>query len=274
MSVKQFGWVLLLPLLLSVASCTQKQKTQKPAFALDTLYLQDTVALVQGQTEPYLALDLEYIYPNQHPAVVGQLNKLLFNDSVSSSATDAIRLYLQALAGEHAADVAINGEDMAVELLNTAIEWRTDVLYQDDSLFTIELYKRTSPSGAAHPYTNHSFFNLTLPGGHYLTESDLFEDTYKSELPKILLDQLRIDYESQLAQEGEEGQPEFYSFFEVDAVVPNGNFSIEPEGLSYCFNEYDIAPYYYGTVYVFVPYERLLPLLKKDSPLKRIFPAK
>jgi hypothetical protein len=48
-------------------------------------------------------------------------------------------------------------------------------------------------------------------------------------------------------------------------VDPNDNFFITGGGIGFFYNPYEIAPYSSGSTEIFLPWEEILPLLKKES---------
>ena len=280
MSLRTLGAVLLLPLILGVVSCKQKKEQTAQALPLDTIYVQDSIPFFQGMDYPHLYVDIEYIYP-EDKALTVPFNSIVFNDTVSSSARQAVDRFIAQITRDFTpdtTDVAENwGKSLAemssssdAYVLNTFTSLHSDVLYQDDQIISVEVASELFPGGAAHGFHTNTFYNLTLPQGRIITESDLFKDNYKEELHKILLEQLRLDYEKQSPEDRGGVEADFYTFFTTESVVPNGNFAVEPDGLSYCYNEYEIAPYAYGAVYVFIPYELLQGIAKPESPLKHL----
>jgi len=63
---------------------------------------------------------------------------------------------------------------------------------------------------------------------------------------------------------------ETIGFFSIDEIAPNDNFSISDEGLTYYFNEYEIAAYVVGLTEVTLSYDEIKRLLRDDSPLLRM----
>ena len=58
--------------------------------------------------------------------------------------------------------------------------------------------------------------------------------------------------------------------FSIDEIFPNGNFLIDDNGITYTFNEYEIAAYVVGATNVHLPYEEIQYLLKKESPIAHL----
>lgn len=137
------------------------------------------------------------------------------------------------------------------------------VYNQNDILsYTINFENYTGGAHGSHACNNHV---LDLRTGNEITEEDIFVDNYQDALAKILV--------GHIAEWNEVEDPkelENIGYFSVDEIFPNGNFLVDEEGITYTFNEYEIAAYVVGTTYVFIPYEELQLLLKKESPISKL----
>jgi hypothetical protein len=58
-------------------------------------------------------------------------------------------------------------------------------------------------------------------------------------------------------------------FFAMN-IVPNHNFNVTENGISYVFNPDEIAVYSMGQTEVLIPFNKLKSCLKKDSPIEEL----
>jgi hypothetical protein len=74
------------------------------------------------------------------------------------------------------------------------------------------------------------------------------------------------DYESlmqaSVKKEMEAEDPELLQLVEMEFVVPNGNFSVTTDGMSWIFQPYEVGPYALGIVTALVSWEELKPYLQ------------
>ncbi|MDR1678339.1 MAG: RsiV family protein [Prevotellaceae bacterium] len=140
----------------------------------------------------------------------------------------------------------------------------TDILLNEKSILSYQLSRYTD-SGGAHGLENTQFLVFDLETGNKLTQRDLFEEGYEPRLAELLKQQIMVDkgFES-------EEQMLFNGYFSLENIKANENFSLENEGITYIFNPYEIASYATGATVVSIPYEKIKPLLKKDSPILRL----
>jgi hypothetical protein len=113
----------------------------------------------------------------------------------------------------------------------------------------------------AHQYTNRV---VDLRTGRRITENEIFVDDYQDALAKIIIDGIA------LANNVEVPELENIGFFDINEIYPNRNFHIDETGITYTFNEYEIAAYVVGPVSVKIPYEKIGHLLRRESPVSHI----
>ena len=90
-------------------------------------------------------------------------------------------------------------------------------------------------------------------------------DNYQDNLARILVDQIAKQNNVSDAKELEN-----IGFFSVDEIFPNGNFLVDETGITYSFNEYEIATYVVGVTNAHLPYKEIRYLLRDDSPISQL----
>ncbi len=134
---------------------------------------------------------------------------------------------------------------------------RAESPYMDASILS---YKTTvySFSGGAHGTTTITYRSYDLLTGKVFAESDIFESEYNEILSNCMLEKL----EENCLKSNIDPQ-QYY----LDKVVPNGNYFLNKKGITYLFNQYEIAPYAYGQTEIFIPYKDIESIIKEDSPI-------
>ena len=110
--------------------------------------------------------------------------------------------------------------------------------------YTMTKYSYT---GGAHGMTSVTSLNFDTRTGSLLSEADFFKEGYRSVLSDLLSRHLPGSLES----------PEDTSMLFVREIEPNGNFRVSEEGVTYIYNQYEIAPYVMGAIQVTVPWNEL-----------------
>jgi hypothetical protein len=85
------------------------------------------------------------------------------------------------------------------------------------------------------------------------------------EEPLRALAEVRFRAERQLAPDASLGEEGFW--FEEDRFELNDNWLVDPEGLRFYFNSYEIAPYVFGPTDLTVGREALRALARPGGPL-------
>jgi hypothetical protein len=134
-----------------------------------------------------------------------------------------------------------------------------EITYNKNDLlcYTVHYENYTGGAHGSHSDTSHIIdLNTGLP----LTETDLFVEGFQEDLAKVIVRKI-----AQKNQAKSAGELEDMGFFSVEEIYPNGNISVDDNGITYHFNEYEIAAYVVGPTEVFIPYDEIKQLLRKDS---------
>ena len=138
------------------------------------------------------------------------------------------------------------------------------VVFDKEGLISFTVYTETY-TGGAHP--NHTLTNhvIDLQRGTFLTEGELFVEGFKDKMAQILVKNITSQKELENPKQLEE-----LGFFDIGKIAPNGNFLIDENGITYSFDEYEIAAYSAGTISVHIAYDDIEDLLRKENPIKHV----
>ncbi len=112
-------------------------------------------------------------------------------------------------------------------------------------------------NGGAHGNRYLLIQNYDLQTGDAVSEQDLFIDDYYEPLKTLLLEALIAQ-----TDEAETKKDLRRLGYSVADVVPNENFYVTPEGITYVYNPYEIAPYAMGCIEIFLSWETVRPLIR------------
>jgi hypothetical protein len=138
---------------------------------------------------------------------------------------------------------------------------KTHIAYNRGNLlsFTVE---NEDYEGGAHG--SHSIYGyvINLNTGELLTEDAFAGRNYKKNLSSIITRKIAeangIEDVTELENLG---------YNAIDKIFPNGNFIIDDQGITYYFNEYEIAAYFVGITKVFIPFNELQVFITADNPI-------
>ncbi len=136
-----------------------------------------------------------------------------------------------------------------------------EITYNKNNIlcYSVSIESYTGGAHGAHSTMNYA---LNLKTGDIITEEDIFIEDFQDALAQILVDKITDQNDVENPKELES-----IGFFSVDEIFPNGNFSIDDDGITYYFNEYEIAAYVVGLTSVKLPYNQIKHLLRKESPI-------
>jgi hypothetical protein len=120
-------------------------------------------------------------------------------------------------------------------------------------------------TGGNHGVHSYLYHLVHLKTGRPINEKDVFTGDFQAELSKILVEELA-------KQNNVKTPEELYDLGYIGAIelLPNDNFMIDENGITYLYNEYEIASYVIGAVKIFVPYEKLKNILNPQSPVAEL----
>lgn len=138
---------------------------------------------------------------------------------------------------------------------------RDEIVFNRSGLlsYTVNFENYTGGAHGAHSFTNHV---VELKTGNAVTEEQIFVDDYQDRLAKLLVDKLAEQNNVQDPKELEN-----LGFFSIEEIFPNGNFLVDETGITYYFNEYEVAAYVVGVVKVHLSFDEIRLLLREESPI-------
>jgi len=112
-------------------------------------------------------------------------------------------------------------------------------------------------TGGAHGNATHQFSTVDMKTGKVLGLADLFKPGYEDELSVLLTGKLRknrhLPGSHKLSDIG----------YFTDKIQPTRNFYLNENGIGFCYNQYEIAPYSSGITDIFLTNAELKELLKQ-----------
>lgn len=257
---------------------TGAKKTADNDITFDSISVDKTYHLLENPENPNCNLQINFIFPSQYDnkdilkKVQQQFVSSYFGDSYETlSPEEATAKYTEdylnsykELTDEYKAELA-KADDTPVGAWFSYYEMSSDdIAYNKNDIisYTVNFENYTGGAHGAHSFTNHV---INLKTGNPIAEEDIFVDGYQEDLAQILID--RIAKQNNLDDVKE---LENIGFFSIDEIFPNGNFLIDDNGITYTYNEYEIAAYVVGATNVHLPYEEIQHLLKKESPIAHL----
>ena len=273
-----YSWLTIVLVGLIAALCSTLQRIAMPHVVCKE-YSFDKVAYLSEGQESSLTFSIRYAYPvavNASEEVLSKLQRAVCQTVLGEAFLDmrpqqAIEAYAALKHTEYIQnnlpllqEWAIDHEDEPLcetcfnEELIISTAPMTDHLPESADRFlwsyAMDVYEYT---GGAHGNRYLLIQNYDLETGDMVNEQDLFIDDYYEPLKTLLLNALIAQTDN--AESKRDLRRMGYS---VADVVPNENFYVTQEGITYVYNPYEIAPYAMGCIEIFLPWETVRPLIR------------
>ncbi len=275
---KCFGAIFLLGILFS--SCNIKtQKSSENPVGFDSIHVEKVYHLLDNPDNPNCDLEIKFVFPNKYEnkEILNSLRKQFVSsyfgeDYEQLSPEEAVQKYTEDyltaykdLEEDYKTELS-KADETPVGAWYSYYEMSSNhISFNQDNIicYTVSFENYTGGAHGAHAYNHHV---LNLKTGQPIAEEEIFIDDYQDKLAQIL-----VNHIAEQNNVSDVKELENIGFFSVDEIFPNGNFLVDETGITYSFNEYEIAAYVVGVTNVHLPYEEIRPLLKEDSPISPLF---
>lgn len=254
------------------------KKTTDNDVTFDSISVDKTYHLLENPENPNCNLQINFTYPAKYDnkdilkKIQQQFVYSYFGDGYENlSLEEATAKYTEDylnnykdLEDEYKAEVA-KADETPVGAWFSYFEMSSDdIAYNKNDIlsYTVNFENYTGGAHGAHSFTNHV---IDMKTGNLIKEDDIFIEGFQEDLAQILIDRIAKQNTVENPKELEN-----IGFFSIDEIFPNGNFLIDDNGITYTFNEYEIAAYVVGATNVHLPYEEIQYLLKKESPIAHL----
>ena len=254
------------------------KKTTDNDVTFDSISVDKTYHLLENPENPNCNLQINFTYPAKYDnkdilkKIQQQFVYSDFGDGYENlSPEEATAKYTEDylnnykdLEDEYKAEVA-KADETPVGAWFSYFEMSSDdIAYNKNDIlsYTVNFENYTGGAHGAHSFTNHV---IDMKTGNLIKEDDIFIEGFQEDLAQILIDRIAKQNTVENPKELEN-----IGFFSIDEIFPNGNFLIDDNGITYTFNEYEIAAYVVGATNVHLPYEEIQYLLKKESPIAHL----
>ncbi|WP_375562937.1 RsiV family protein [Bernardetia sp. OM2101] len=137
--------------------------------------------------------------------------------------------------------------------------------YNNHNIVVLEFVESVFEGGV---YANDkiNFVNFDLGTGEQIELEELFEKDFMPQLTKVAEEVFRNKYGFKDIEDfSKEGIQ-----FKDNKFVLNNNYALSKGGITFRFNEDEIAAHSMGSFEIFIPYSSIKSLVKKDSPLQEV----
>ena len=262
-----------------ITGCKPKTTTRlegENLITFDTLAVNETYYLLGNMSNPCCNLESVFIFPSDYrdKTILDKITRHFIaayfgEETESMTPQEAMDIYVE----KYITDYKEFEVDFMKDPDTTGTEsWHApwysynevssnEIVYNQYNILSytvsVEYY-----TGGAHGGYGVNNYVLFLENGEALDEDDIFRDDYQDELAQIIVDVIALDNNVT-----EPKKLENMGYFNINEIYPNSNFYVNSEGITYTFNEYEIAAYFVGSIDVFLSYDKIRHLIREDSPV-------
>ncbi|PKL46072.1 MAG: hypothetical protein CVV42_17855 [Candidatus Riflebacteria bacterium HGW-Riflebacteria-2] len=144
------------------------------------------------------------------------------------------------------------------------LKFETTISYYDEDLFCLRILQSVF-TGGAHPTSQLTYLVFSIKTGKLYSLTDLINTNSLAKLTKVAENHFRRIRN----MKPEETYKQAGYWFENDQFSLNRSFLISKDGLSFCFNQCEIAPYSKGIIEFIVPWSYLKTIADSNGPCGR-----
>lgn len=228
--------------------------------SLQTKTYQDDLVmpLAEGQQDSlFFTISLEYVTGGIRIPLMEQINQTIVQqafdlEETSGSLEDVATHYRENLIDEY-----ITENEHPEEEEKGVLTWEDKIngvfsgQYKDWYNYVVSYY---SYRGGAHGIQTVSQLVFDKNTGDTVTENQLFVEGSTEAISILMQEAVKAEIEAE--------DPELLQLVEMEFVVPNGNFSVNADGVQWIFQPYEVGPYALGIITAQVPWKELKPYLQ------------
>ena len=272
---KACAFILIISVFYSVLSisCEKKSKSKDNEVVFDTIQVDRIESIDYKQSKLNCNLHIAFTYPVEYKnkSALSDLQKLFIEkvfppQYANLSPQEAV----ESFSAKYISDFkSIKAEDFFEEdyILEDdngfmyVLSLENEILYNRNNFISF-VVKNISYEGGAHGSNSIYGYVIDLNTGKIINEKDFAGRNYKKNLSPVIAKKIAIAKGLNNAS-----QLESIGYTAVEDIVPNENFIFDDKGITYYFNEYEIAAYFVGITEVFIPYEELRTYITNDNPI-------
>lgn len=296
MEMNRFILAVATTLLIFYTSCKTVEKEQvleENQVRFDTLVVEKRHYLSNDTTSPFCDLNVHFVYPiTSSESDLKRLQHIFIDNTfgqpyIDLSPEEAVEEYTKNFLKNYEADARIfqkelqdleshpelilqnfesqHEKELKPSEFYTYLETLSNKIYfNKNNLLSFQVC-RTNNKGGSATYSAYNNYVINLETGNLVTESDLFIAGYD-----VALQQL---FETKLLQENSVSTVydlEELGYFGIEEIMPNRNFLIDEDGITYIFNKGEYSAYLLDAPEIFIPYEDVVMLLRKNTLVSKL----
>lgn len=158
-----------------------------------------------------------------------------------------------------------HGEDLQSNEFYSYHETLTnEVRFNQSNILSFQV-NQTNDKGGAATYISLNNFVVNLKTQELLLEDDIFAPGYEITLQQLFTNSLMLQNDVSNISDLED-----LGYFGIQEIMPNKNFLIDDQGITYTFNKGEYSAYPLSAPVVSIPFNDLRMLLKPNTVISKI----
>ena len=267
----------VLAFIFGLSGCKKDLQIEDNSMAFDSLMLAETYYLNSDPTQPSCNLQVDFVYPTRYKdekilskMQVLFIDKVLGREYLDLDPETALQAYKDKyIENFKQLETKIEVEnphevDESEDDYSDYLKLKNSVLFNKNNIVSLMVNSNVY-EGGAHGSRSIDCYVFDLTNGAIITEQQIFTEDYKELLASIIVNKIVKANNLTDPQKLEDN-----GYISAEDIISNNNFVVDERGITYYFNEYEIAAYIVGTTEVFIPYKELVSFMKKDSPVAKL----
>lgn len=287
--------VIALLSILFVSCNTENNKTlsKDNHITFDTLIVHNKQYLHNDTANPFCDLNLSFVYPiASTKSDLSRLQQLFIRNTMGQTYDDfspeeAVERYTKAFLRNYEADARIFKDELLdLESHPNLIPQNLDMHHEDEmqssdfysyqetltnrvhfnesNILSFQVHRSNNKGGSA-AYSAFSNYVINLQTGNLITENDIFTPGYDVALQQLFAANLMLQNGVNTISDLED-----LGYFGIDEIMPNRNFLIDANGITYIFNKGEYSAYLLDAPEILISFEEVRMLLKKNTLVTKL----
>ena len=268
--------VVLITFLTLSVSCKKKTKSSDNEVVFETIQENNTQSVDYKKSKLNCNLHIAFTYPvsYQNEARLNDLQRLFIEkvfppryadfspqEAVKNFSAQYFQDFQSIKFGDYFEDDYVL-EDESGFIYELKLE--NEILYNRHNFISF-VVKNVIYEGGAHGSNSIYGYVIDLDTGKFIKEEDFAGKNYKRNLSSLIVQKIAV-----AKGLSDVSQLESIGYNAIEDILPNDNFTIDDKGITYYFNEYEIAAYFVGTTEVFISHDELKSYITNDNPISSL----
>jgi hypothetical protein len=262
-----------------ISGCKKNSKVVDNTMAFDSLMLAETYYLNSDPKQPSCNLQVNFVYPKtcKDEKILSKvqvlfIDKVFGENYIDLTPENALQNYkntyienFRQFEKKILRGNSLENDGMEDETgFSYYMKLKNTVPYNKNNIVSLWVENNVYEGGAHGSHSIYCYvFDLTT--GSFITEQQIFTEGYEKPLASIIV--------NKIAEANDLKDPkklENIGYSSIEDIIPNNNFMVDDQGITYYFNESEIAAYVVGVSKVFIPYSKISSFLRKSGPVAKL----